>query len=197
MKKFRSRKKETRTISRHTRTFSEQDELNYKKTESSLLEALSLYEEAIKLDPSFTRAYADMGGLYIELGTKSILTYDQSMSRAHSTAKKALEINPDLAEVHALLSQIAWVEDDFVTGEKEANLAIEINPSFSDGYTMLAFIQAAKGYPNEAIKNFETANAVDPLGSAPDTISGTYVRVHGSGERSGRHLDKEPSHRSI
>ena len=142
-------------------------QLNYQKTERSLLEALSLYEEAVKLDPSFTRAYADMGGLYIELGTKSILTYDQSMSGAHSAAKKALEINPDLAEVHALLSQIAWVEDDFVTGEKEANLAIEINPSFSDGYNMLAFIKAAKGYPNEAIKNFEMANELDPLDPVP------------------------------
>ena len=97
-----------------------------------------------------------MGELYIELGTKSILTYDQSMSGAHAAAKKALEINPDLAEVHALLSRIAWVEDDFVTGEKEANLAIEINPSFSDGHNMLAIYQGIQGVSkrsNQELRN--------------------------------------------
>jgi len=108
-----------------------------------------------------------MGALYIELGTKNLMTFEESMAGAHSAAKRAIETNPDLAEVHSLLSQIAWVEDDHITDEKEARRAIELNPSFSDGYTMLAVIKATNGYPNEAIKIFRTANELDPLDPVP------------------------------
>ncbi len=123
--------------------------------------------EAVKLDPSFTRAYVYMGSTYIELGAKSLLTYEESVAGARSAAKRAVDTNPDLAEVHSLLSKIAWVEDDLATDEKEAKLAIELNPSSSDGYTMLALIKATNGYPNEAIRNFETANELDPLDPVP------------------------------
>ena len=44
--------------------------LTYQKTESSLREALALFVEAVKLDPSFTRAYVYMGSTYIELGER-------------------------------------------------------------------------------------------------------------------------------
>ena len=50
------------------------------------------------------------------------------MAGARSAAKRAVDTNPDLAEVHSLLSKIAWVEDDLATDEKEARLAMHSIP---------------------------------------------------------------------
>ena len=131
--------------------------------DESLNEALELYTQATRLDPSFARAYVGIGNCYAELGVRSNVSFEESVAGAKSSAIKALEIDPTLAEVHSLLSFTAWSEDDFVKAEKEAKIALELNPNLAEVHSMLGTLLVTTGYPNSALKQFETAYTLDPL----------------------------------
>ena len=134
-------------------------------TDSSVKEALDLLTKATKLSPSFARAYTEIGRCYAELGVRSQISYDQSISGMRLAAKKALEIDGNLPEGHALLAYVLWAEDDVVNDEKEAMRAIELNPNLAEAYDTLALIRAGKGYLKEATVHLEKAHLIDPLSS--------------------------------
>jgi adenylate cyclase len=132
-------------------------------TEDSIEKSLKMFEKAITLDPSFARAHAYVAASYIQLEFKGHLTREQSMGNAKLAAQKALNLNERLAEVHSVLSRIAWIEDDYGRDELEAKKAIELNPNLASAYSTLAMVKATNGDPNEALRLFETAYLLDPL----------------------------------
>lgn len=134
-------------------------------SDSALRQALELFNRATKLDPSFARAYTSIGDCYSLLGIRSYISFDESVSGMKSGAKKALEIDGNLAEGHYLLARVAWAEDDHVTDELEARKAIELNPNLAQAHAMLGVVKASNGYPNESIRLLETALSLDPLSS--------------------------------
>lgn len=134
-------------------------------TDNSLRQALELFTEAAKIDPQFARAHIGVGECYSRLGTRSYISMDESVSGTKSAAKKALEIDPDLAEGHYLLALVAWAEDDHVLDEKEAKKAVELNLNLAEAHLMLGMINASNGYLAEAIGRLETAHSLDPLNS--------------------------------
>ena len=131
--------------------------------DDSLKEALELFGNATKLDPNFARAHVGTGKCYFELGVRSHISYEESVAGAKSSATRALQIDPNLAEAHALLSLNAWGEDDFAKAEKEAKRALELNPNLVEVQVNLARIQLTMGYPRSCLKCFEKAYALDPL----------------------------------
>ena len=134
-------------------------------TDESIRHALELFTKATKLAPSFARAYVAIGRCYAELGIRSYISYDESVTGMKSAAKKALEIDEMLAEGHVLLALVAWAEDDYGKDEAEAKRAIELNPNLAEAYQMLATIRASKGYPKESTELLERAFLLDPLSS--------------------------------
>ncbi len=128
-------------------------------------QALELFYKAATLDPSFVRAYVSSAYCYAFLGMRSELSFDEAVAPMKSSAAKALAIDHNLAEVHALLSFIAWIEDDHSIAEQEALKAIELNPSLSEAYIRLSYVKATRGYLKESIAILERAQQLDPLSS--------------------------------
>lgn len=131
--------------------------------DESLREAFDLFTSATKLDPFFARAYVGLGYCYAELGIRSHISFEESVAGEKSCAKKALEIDPNLAEAHSLLSLNAWGEDDFEKAESEAKRAVELNPNLAEAQGSLARMKLTLGYPKSYLKLMETAYALDPL----------------------------------
>jgi adenylate cyclase len=129
----------------------------------SVSRGLELLGKATETDPTFARAYASQASAWILLGISNLTTYDESVRSARKAVEKALGLDPNLAEAHAALSWIAWVEDDFGKDEEEAKKAIELNPNLAAAYEMLATVKATQGYPRESIRLYETAHLLDPL----------------------------------
>src|SRR5579875_921759 len=128
-------------------------------TFESITRAMELLTEATKIDPSFARAYVEVGNLYAKLGMKAQISYDEGVKGMISAAKKALEIDENLAEGHALLSFTAWVLDDRPKDELEAEAAIRLNPNFAEAYLRLGIVRMAFGALKEAISIFESARS--------------------------------------
>ncbi|HZW56979.1 MAG TPA: adenylate/guanylate cyclase domain-containing protein [Nitrososphaerales archaeon] len=162
---------DTRNVTAYTYYLKATQLLN-DRTEDSLREALELFTNATKLDPSFARAYVGVGKCYYELGLRNMISVEESDAGEKSSAAKALEIDPNLAEAHSLLSLNAWGEDNFEKAESEAMRALELNPNLAEVQFSLATLKLTLGYPMTSLKLLETAYALDPL-------SGHVVRYLG------------------
>jgi adenylate cyclase len=137
-------------------------ELLRRMDEKSLRGAVELYRKAIELDPSFARAYSGLAECYLRLGNAGYEPYTESIARAKVPLKRALELDPNLAEAHATFSLLLMNEDDMRGLEAEARRAIELNPSLPEPYEWLANLAVEKEDHDEAVRLIETGYRLDP-----------------------------------
>jgi adenylate cyclase len=138
-------------------------ELYREESEASLRQALGLFEKAIELDPRFARAYVGVAECHELLGTIGYEPYDVTHSTVKASLTRAIELDPDLPEAHASLSEMFFNEDDLPSMEAEARTALELNPSLPDPYSMLSELAANNGDVEEMVRLNEAAYRLDPI----------------------------------
>jgi adenylate cyclase len=158
-------------------------------TDASLRHGLELLSSATKVDPNFARAYVSVGECYAYLGMKSFISFDEARAGMRAGAKKALEIEPDLAEGHYLMGWTAWGEDQHELAMRETSRAIELNPNLSSAQSMMGVLQATNGHPKKAIELLEMADSLDPLRGSTMRLLGRMYIYTGS-EKAVPFLDK-------
>jgi len=140
-----------------------------KRTPDSLMQALSLFQQAIDQDPGYAKAYAGLALTYIVLDDNTSMTPGE-MAEAHLKAKaaavKALEFDNSLAEPHAVLGSCKGYDWDFAGAEAEFKRAIELNPNFATGYQWYSELLAKLGRYDEAIATVKRAYELDPFSRA-------------------------------
>src|SRR5579863_108499 len=132
-------------------------------TEPSLRRAVGLFERAIELDASFARAHEGLAECWMTLGNDGYEPWERAAPKAELAVRRALDLDPDLAESHASLAYVHFMEDRIISCEVEARKALELNPSISEGHRELAFIAFLRGDGPGGIVELETAWKLDPL----------------------------------
>jgi serine/threonine protein kinase/Tfp pilus assembly protein PilF len=135
-----------------------------KRTNADIKTAISYFNQAIDKDPGYALAYAGLADAYGVLpnygGDPKEFT-----PKADAAARKALELDPNLAGPHALLaSDKAAVDWDFAGGEAEFRKALELDPS--DATTHQWYSEMLDGLPGrsqDAIDEINRAHELDPL----------------------------------
>jgi tetratricopeptide (TPR) repeat protein len=140
-------------------------ELLREGSEPSLRQALNLFQRAVELDPSFARAFEGQAECLVTLANDGYEPYQETNAKAEHSAKKSLELDPELAEAHATLAYVYFGEDHVISCELEAKRTLELNPNIPDAYRELAFISLLRGDPNQGVRHLETAWRLDPLRS--------------------------------
>ncbi len=138
-------------------------ELVREDTEPSLRQALGLLERATSMDPSFAKAYAELSNCYLSLVNDGYESYEQAAPKAELSVKKALQLDPDLAEAHATMARVDFQEDDILGSEAEAKRAIELNPSLPTAYFILSNIAFLRQNAEEGMKDSEACFRLDPV----------------------------------
>jgi adenylate cyclase len=138
-------------------------ELIRERTEASLRQALGILERAIILDPTFAKAHASVAACYTELVTDNYEPYEQVMPKADISIRKALQIDPELADAHATLARVQFQEDDIQGCETEARRAIELNPSLAEAHFVLSNVFLTRGETEEGIIAAESCYKLDPV----------------------------------
>jgi DNA-binding winged helix-turn-helix (wHTH) protein/tetratricopeptide (TPR) repeat protein len=137
-------------------------ELTRLRDPTALNQALGHYQTAILRDPKFAQAYAGMAATHLALRYFSNATEHQNAAR--QLAQQALQLDPQLAEAHAALGDVAlrsaW---DFALGESELRRAIELDPHKSTYHAWLASLLVYEGRFDEALSEIDRAVADDPL----------------------------------
>jgi len=139
-------------------------ELLREGSEPSVRQALGLYEQAIALDPTFARAFVGVAECHQSLFQQhGVEAMKASLPVARTSLQRALELDPDLPEVHAALAELHQNEDDGPAQEAEARRAVELNPSLPEAHYALFNLAALKGEAHEMVREIETAYVLDPL----------------------------------
>ena len=136
-----------------------------KRTGPDLQKAIDYFKQAIDKDPNYALAYVGLGDAYILLSGFGAARPQDSFPLAEAAAKKALEIDDNLAEAHTTLGFSLCVHHfDFAGSIREFERAIELNPNyatahhwFGDGPLL------AVGQFDRAIAEGKRALELDPL----------------------------------
>jgi adenylate cyclase len=160
-------KKLTSNIEAYT-CFLQGRELYREETETSLKQAIALFEKAIELDPSFAKAYVGVAVCHQLLADGGFELADISVATVRPLLERALSLDPNLPEAHAALSVMFFNMDDVLAMEAEARRALELNPSLPDTYWHLFELAAIREDPGEMVRQIESAYRLDPI--RPDFI---------------------------
>jgi serine/threonine protein kinase/tetratricopeptide (TPR) repeat protein len=119
---------------------------------------------AIETDPVYAEAYAALGYLYSLMGAFDVMPAVEAFPRARAAALKALEIDDDLSDAHAVLGFVKLAYDwDWKNSEVELCRAIELGPLLSGGHYAYSHWWLAQGLHKEALEEAKCALNLDPL----------------------------------
>ncbi|HKV64409.1 MAG TPA: tetratricopeptide repeat protein [Candidatus Acidoferrum sp.] len=131
-----------------------------------LRSSIKFFEEAIQEDPSYAEAYAGLAGATAILGQvpNDGMPPGQAKPKARDAAQKALQLNPGLADAHAVLGNVAMSYDwDLATAEKELRRAIELDPNDPTPHEWYCHLLIVQGHNSEALVEVNHALDLDQL----------------------------------
>jgi TolB-like protein/Tfp pilus assembly protein PilF len=124
--------------------------------------ALEYFEQAVKSDPDFAAAHAEIAWVYVGQATGSG-DPRELMPKAQAAIKRALEADPKLAKAHALQAVVDGYEFDWLGAEKEYLRAIELSPNLDFTRNNYAFFLSVIGRHDDALAELEQQRIRDPI----------------------------------
>jgi TolB-like protein/DNA-binding winged helix-turn-helix (wHTH) protein/Flp pilus assembly protein TadD len=142
-----------------------------KRDEDSLRKSIDYFQQAIQHSPNYALAYAGLAEAYV---VRPDVAPQEQYSAAKSAARRALEIDDDLAEAHnALAASLFWYDWDWAGAEREFQRALALNPNYAQAHQWYGQFQKAMGrknWPDEV----KRAGELDPL-SLVNAGGGWYI----------------------
>jgi DNA-binding winged helix-turn-helix (wHTH) protein len=150
-----------------------------RKTPDSYVEAIRLYQKAIDIDPDYPLPYLGLAKTWILLGIHGIRPSLEVYPRARATVAKALELDPSLAEAHAVMGDIVKGYDwDWSGAETHYLRALNLDPACALAHQWYANLLSTIGRHDEAIRHAIEARALDPLSvGSVSFVSFTLLRA--------------------
>ena len=137
--------------------------------------AIRLYEQAVKLDPNFTLAWAYLSIAQIQSAWKGIDPSRRRLARAKDSLNHALALDPNLPEVHLARG---YHEEDDTRALAEFRQAEKGLPNSADVIEAIARMQRALGHWDEAVADLRRAIELDPRNiRASNNLALTYCAM--------------------
>jgi len=145
-----------------------------RNTRADNREARKLFEQAIALDPNYASAYVALGMSRQTAATSGWTEQTaEALNDAERLARKALELDANNAQAHALLADTYLNRRQFDLARAEDDQAIALNPNDALSYASRGGVLVFAGDPAEAVRSFEVAARLDP--------SMNFVRLYPAG----------------
>jgi serine/threonine protein kinase len=147
----------------------------------SLRRAREHFERAVALDPTYALAYAGLGDAFGAMAYYGHIAPAEGFPRAAAAARRALELDPDVADAHITLGieRLFWGWD-WTAAERELQTAIRLNPKLALAHSVYGLILAVGGRRDEALKEVMYGRELDPLSLF---INVGVAWIHHFGER--------------
>lgn len=159
-------------------------------TEKAAHMAREQFEFAIKEDANYAKAYAGLADCVTLLGDYLFAPIPVALEEASRCVKKALALDPSLAEARVSLANVLMYDYRFDEAEKEFRMAIETNPSYATGHHWYSVCLETFGRFKEGLDQVLQAEELDPLSPAI-TLSVIYrMRSFGMEEETEKRIRK-------
>jgi eukaryotic-like serine/threonine-protein kinase len=151
--------------------------------EGDIASAIHLYEQAVRLDPNFTLAWAYLSIAQIQSASKGIDSGPALRARAKDSLNHALALDPNLPEVHLArgynepFTGAVGLEDD-TRALAEFRQAEQGLPNSVDVIEAIARMQRGLGHWDEAVADLRRGIELDPRNiSTSNNLALTYCAM--------------------
>jgi TolB-like protein/tetratricopeptide (TPR) repeat protein len=144
-----------------------------KNNRTGLEEALRYFQAAINADGTFAPAYVGIAAVQSQLGTVFFgIPPADTRPKVIEATRKALELDPELAEARVLLANALQRDWHWSEAETEYRRAVELSPSDAGAHSGLADWLICQGRSEEALAWARRGQELDPLALNSSEVSG-------------------------
>ena len=137
-----------------------------RNTEADEHRAIAQYQAAIKDDPRYALAWAELSYAWTGMagGFLGGPEAQQAYTKARAAANTALALNPNLAAAHGARGNVLLDADfDWTGAQAEYQRAVQLAPNDGSSLFNLGNLLATLGHPDQAVALTRQALATDPL----------------------------------
>ncbi len=133
------------------------------QSEESFAKAITFFERAVELDPTYALAYTAIAEYYIFLGIHCVVPFTEKARDAKDSVGKAVSLDPSLAAARAILGFIeVCYNRDWTTAEKHLRHALRLNPNSITAHNWLSTVLLQTGRFDEAVGETDCIIEIDP-----------------------------------
>ena len=143
-----------------------------RRSSEALLKAKDYFEQAIRIDPAYALAYSGLAD------TSNIIR--PGNVDAERLARRALELQPELAEANASLGLVLHSRWEWAGATSALRAAMRLNPSYASARQWYSGVLLGQGRLEESLREMQTAQRLDPL--APIMMANTANRLNALGD---------------
>ena len=132
-------------------------------------QTLPYFQKAIQLQPDYAAAWSGLADTYGLAGMTGDLQPRDAMAKSETAARKALELDHSLPEVHT--SMCVWYTYygwNLARAEAECRRGLELNPNYPELHHIYASVLLSQNRPVEALVEEKRYRELDPFGRSWD-----------------------------
>ncbi len=135
-----------------------------RRGEENLRKSIAAFQEARRVDPRYSDAASGEAEAWDVLAYTQLAPPEDAFPRAKAAASKALELDADNAEAHAVLGHLHFLFDrDLPAAEREFRRAIDLDPSNINARHWYSHLLIAETRLPESLAQSRKALEIDPL----------------------------------
>jgi tetratricopeptide (TPR) repeat protein len=125
--------------------------------------AQQFFEMAVRLDPTFARAYAGLSFTHWQSAFQRWADREVESNRAYEAASRSLLVDDHDPAAHWAMGRALWLRgrQDESLGELER--AVDLSPNFALGHYALSFVHSQSGDPQAAVGSSDQSRRLSPF----------------------------------
>ncbi len=143
-----------------------------KRTFTEVAKGVPLFQQAVEKDPNFALGYVGLADS----------NEDQNRAQKLEYIRRALEIDPELAEAHASLGYQLMCKQDWAASERELDRAKELNPNYAQAYAWNGIRLTMIGKHDEALAELDRGLAIEPTANSINFYKAVTLAASGRGD---------------
>ena len=126
-------------------------------------QAQRFFETAVRLDPTFARAYAGLSFTHFQDAFQGWAERAPAIDRAFDAAGQSLMVDDRDPAAHWAMGRALWLRGRHEQSVLELQNAIDLSPNFALGHYTMAFVQSQSGDPKAAIAASDHSRQLSPF----------------------------------
>ena len=156
-------------------------------------QARHFFEMAVRLDPTFSRAYAGLSFTHFQNAFQGWAKREAEIDRAFEAAGQSLMVDDRDPAAHWAMGRALWLRGRHDQAIVELEQTIDLSPNFALGHYTLAFVHSQAGDPGAAIASSDHSRQL--ISIRPAAVWHAWRARHGAGAsrpvRRGRRLGRQ------
>ena len=143
----------------------------HRRGQEPLQPAIDYFREAVQIDPEFGRGWAALAMAYLTYPSYSPRGY-ATWNDAEPAAKKALELDPEIAEAYSVLATFAQTRFEWERAESLFREGVRRDDQSATAHYWYAEFLEVVGKHAESIEHLQRALQLDPTYRPPQVMQG-------------------------